>query len=62
MNDMKEQNAGIPATGTAVLACRNVGKTFRQGDYSVQVLDNMPLNATGKVAKQVLRAWVAEPV
>ena len=28
----------------------------------VQVLDNMPLNATGKVAKQVLRAWVAEPV
>ena len=41
MNDMKEQNAGIPATGTAVLACRNVGKTFRQGDYSVQVLDNI---------------------
>ena len=41
MNDMKEQNAGISATGTAVLACRNVGKTFRQGDYSVQVLDNI---------------------
>lgn len=27
----------------------------------VQVLDNMPLNATGKVAKQVLRDWVAVP-
>ncbi|MFL6632383.1 MAG: lipoprotein-releasing ABC transporter ATP-binding protein LolD [Massilia sp.] len=26
---------------TAVLACRSVGKTFRQGDYSVQVLDNI---------------------
>lgn len=33
MNDMK--------VTTAVLACRNVGKTFRQGDYSVQVLDNI---------------------
>ncbi|MFJ1466576.1 MULTISPECIES: lipoprotein-releasing ABC transporter ATP-binding protein LolD [Massilia] len=26
---------------TAILACRNVGKTFRQGDYAVQVLDNI---------------------
>ena len=26
---------------TAVLACRGVGKTFRQGDYAVQVLDNI---------------------
>ena len=33
MNDMN--------VNTAVLACRNVGKTFRQGDYSVQVLDNI---------------------
>jgi lipoprotein-releasing system ATP-binding protein len=41
MNDMKEQTAGTPATGTSVLACRNVGKTFRQGDYSVQVLDGI---------------------
>jgi lipoprotein-releasing system ATP-binding protein len=33
MNDMN--------LNTAVLACRNVGKTFRQGDYSVQVLDRI---------------------
>jgi lipoprotein-releasing system ATP-binding protein len=33
MNDMN--------LNTAVLACRGVGKTFRQGDYSVQVLDNI---------------------
>jgi lipoprotein-releasing system ATP-binding protein len=33
MNDMN--------LNTSVLACRNVGKTFRQGDYSVQVLDNI---------------------
>jgi lipoprotein-releasing system ATP-binding protein len=33
MNDMN--------VNTAVLACRNVGKTFRQGDYSVQVLDHI---------------------
>ena len=33
MNDMN--------VNTAVLACRNVGKTFRQGDYSVQVLDRI---------------------
>jgi lipoprotein-releasing system ATP-binding protein len=33
MNDMN--------VNTAVLACRSVGKTFRQGDYSVQVLDNI---------------------
>ena len=33
MNDMN--------VNTAVLACRNVAKTFRQGDYSVQVLDNI---------------------
>jgi len=33
MNDMN--------VNTAVLACRNVGKTFRQGDYAVQVLDNI---------------------
>jgi lipoprotein-releasing system ATP-binding protein len=26
---------------TAILACRGVGKTFRQGDYAVQVLDNI---------------------
>jgi lipoprotein-releasing system ATP-binding protein len=26
---------------TSVLACRGVGKTFRQGDYAVQVLDNV---------------------
>jgi lipoprotein-releasing system ATP-binding protein len=26
---------------TSVLACRGVGKTFRQGDYAVQVLDNI---------------------
>jgi lipoprotein-releasing system ATP-binding protein len=33
MNDMK--------LNTAVLACRGVGKTFRQGDYAVQVLDRI---------------------
>jgi len=33
MNDMN--------LNTAVLACRGVGKTFRQGDYAVQVLDNI---------------------
>jgi lipoprotein-releasing system ATP-binding protein len=33
MNDMN--------VNTAVLACRNVGKTFRQGDYAVQVLDHI---------------------
>ncbi|KQY01578.1 lipoprotein ABC transporter ATP-binding protein [Massilia sp. Root133] len=33
MNDMN--------VNTAILACRNVGKTFRQGDYAVQVLDNI---------------------
>jgi lipoprotein-releasing system ATP-binding protein len=33
MNDMN--------LNTSVLACRNVGKTFRQGDYSVQVLDRI---------------------
>ena len=33
MNDMN--------VNTAVLACRNVGNTFRQGDYSVLVLDNI---------------------
>ena len=27
--------------GTPVLACRGVGKTFRQGDYAVQVLDHI---------------------
>jgi lipoprotein-releasing system ATP-binding protein len=26
---------------TSVLACRGVGKTFHQGDYAVQVLDNI---------------------
>jgi len=26
---------------TAILACRGVGKTFRQGDYAVQVLDKI---------------------
>ena len=26
---------------TAILACRGVGKTFRQGDYAVQVLDRI---------------------
>jgi lipoprotein-releasing system ATP-binding protein len=26
---------------TAILACRGVGKTFRQGDYAVQVLENI---------------------
>ena len=33
MNDMN--------VNTAILACRNVGKTFRQGDDSVQVLDHI---------------------
>jgi lipoprotein-releasing system ATP-binding protein len=33
MNDMN--------LNTSVLACRNVGKTFRQGDYAVQVLDRI---------------------
>jgi lipoprotein-releasing system ATP-binding protein len=36
MNDMNKQT-----TGTAVLACRGVAKTFSQGDYSVQVLEHI---------------------
>jgi ABC-type glutathione transport system ATPase component len=28
-------------TGAPVLSCRGVGKTFREGDYAVQVLDNI---------------------
>ena len=28
-------------TGMPVLSCRGVGKTFREGDYAVQVLDNI---------------------
>jgi lipoprotein-releasing system ATP-binding protein len=31
----------INATGMPVLSCRGVGKTFREGDYAVQVLDNI---------------------
>ena len=38
MNDMN--------VNTAVLACRNVGKTFRQGDYSVQVLEHIDFSIT----------------
>ena len=37
MNDMNIQNH----IQNPVLACRAVGKTFRQGDYAVQVLDNI---------------------
>jgi lipoprotein-releasing system ATP-binding protein len=41
MNDMTRETAGAPATGPAILACRGVGKTFREGDYAVQVLDHV---------------------
>jgi lipoprotein-releasing system ATP-binding protein len=41
MNDMTRETAGTPATGPAILACRGVGKTFREGDYAVQVLDHV---------------------
>ena len=36
MNNMSNQTTTVP-----VLACRGVGKTFSQGDYSVQVLDHI---------------------
>ena len=38
MNNMNNQTT---ITNAAVLACRGVGKTFSQGDYSVQVLDHI---------------------
>jgi len=38
MNNMSKQTT---ITNTPVLACRGVGKTFSQGDYSVQVLDHI---------------------
>ncbi|RYF04312.1 MAG: ATP-binding cassette domain-containing protein, partial [Oxalobacteraceae bacterium] len=44
MNDMNHtsNNKNDNAAGAvAVLACRGVGKTFTQGDYSVQVLGNI---------------------
>jgi len=36
MNNMSNQTTTVP-----VLSCRGVGKTFSQGDYSVQVLDHI---------------------
>jgi len=39
MNDMTHQTTN--ATTAAVLSCSGVAKTFSQGDYSVQVLDNI---------------------
>jgi len=36
MSDMRNNTANTP-----VLACRGLGKTFKQGDYQVQVLDKI---------------------
>ena len=36
MSNMKNETGG-----PAILACRGVGKTFREGDYAVQVLDHV---------------------
>lgn len=45
----------------AVLAwCREQMANYKV-PRRVRVLDEMPLNATGKVAKQVLRSWLAVP-
>ncbi|OON63194.1 lipoprotein releasing system, ATP-binding protein [Massilia sp. KIM] len=39
---MSEVNNGVnKAEGAPVLACRGLGKTFKQGDYTVQVLANI---------------------
>jgi lipoprotein-releasing system ATP-binding protein len=39
---MSDVNNGVNnAAGAPVLACRGLGKTFRQGDYTVQVLANI---------------------
>jgi len=41
MNHVSNNNNHSAADGLAVLACRGVGKTFTQGDYSVRVLGNI---------------------
>ncbi len=42
MNDIREEMSNTMNTaGAPVLSCRGVGKTFREGDYAVRVLDNI---------------------
>jgi lipoprotein-releasing system ATP-binding protein len=40
-NELKADALKLDAIGTPVLACRGLGKTFSQGDYQVQVLEQV---------------------